>query len=577
MVKKGNGGPYLVLALLFLLFAVVGVSMGVFAAGTIITHLQARQWHEVPARIVRAELKTHFGRSTSYEATAEYVYFYQGRQYTSTRVGLQSGGDSLGSFQQDAYRRLSEHQKSGKPFPCYVNPQRPDEAILLRELRWEMLTFQTFLALVFGGIGFGLAAAALTAGRGARTEAALAAAHPDTPWLWKPDWAEGKIVDSGKAVLGYVVGFAIFWNLISTPLGCLALANERIGRGNRLALLSLVFPLVGLLLIAWAVMAALRYRRFGWSVFQMASVPGVVGGQLAGVIRTAAKVWPPDGFCVTLSCIQRLTTGSGRRRNTSENVLWQDERLVAHELLGDDPTRSAVPVMFDIPYASPPTSESDSTQISWRLSVSAKVPGLDYNATFDVPVFKTPQSDPNFVADDRAIAAYLAPADPVRELREAGVIRTTSPEGDGQRFTFPMARNAGSAAAFSAVGLTFTGATVLLLYWGVYFFTFVFALVDLAMLWAAVDQWLFRSQVDISRRGLAVRSGWLRLGRRRWIEASEIAKFGTGDDRQWSGSKIYLDVVAIRRDGQQIKLGKRLPGARVTAALIGQMEYALRG
>jgi hypothetical protein len=67
------------------------------------------------------------------------------------------------------------------------------------------------------------------------------------------------------------------------------------------------------------------------------------------------------------------------------------------------------------------------------------------------------------------------------------------------------------------------------------------------------------------------------LGRRRWIEASEIAKFGTGDDRQWSGSKIYLDVVAIRRDGQQIKLGKRLPGARVTAALIGQMEYALRG
>jgi len=440
-----------------------------------------------------------------------------------------------------------------------------------------MLAFQTVLVLVFGGVGLGLTAEALIVGRKARTEAALAAAHPDAPWLWKPEWTAGRIADSGRRALGYLVGFAVFWNLVSAPLCWHVLPVEVVGRGNRLALIALVFPLIGLLLIAWAVVAALRYRKFGRSVFQMASVPGVVGGQLAGVIRTSAKIRPEDGFRVTLSCIHRVSTGTGRRRSTSEKAVWQDERLVAHELLDGDPTQSAIPVLFDIPYESRTTDEGNSDdQTTWRLDAAAKVPGLDYSATFDVPVFKTPESDPNFVADDRAIAAYVAPADPERDLREAGVIRTISPEGDGQRFTFPMARTAGSATGLSAIGLIFTGVTVVLLHWGVFFFAFVFALLDLVILWGAVDLWFYRSVVDISRRGLAVRGGCLGLGRRRWIEASEIAKLQTSENMQ-SGSKVYFDVVAVRRDGQRIKLGKRLPGARLTAAVIGQMEQALRG
>ena len=37
-------------------------------------------------------------------------------------------------------------------------------------------------------------------------------------------------------------------------------------------------------------------------MFQMASVPGVIGGQLAGAIVTSAKIRPEDGFHVTLKC-----------------------------------------------------------------------------------------------------------------------------------------------------------------------------------------------------------------------------------------------------------------------------------
>ena len=97
--------------------------------------------------------------------TAEYAYQYGGKQYTGRRVSLY-GSDNVGSFQQDVYRQLSEYRKSGRPFRCYVDPQQPDESILFRDLRWEMIGFQSIFALVFGGVGFGLLAFCLLGRQG---------------------------------------------------------------------------------------------------------------------------------------------------------------------------------------------------------------------------------------------------------------------------------------------------------------------------------------------------------------------------------------------------------------------------
>ena len=39
------------------------------------------------------------------------------------------------------------------------------------------------------------------------------------------------------------------------------------------------------------------------------------------------------------------------------------------------------------------------------------MPGLDYRAKFDVPVFMTPESDPKFAVDPSAMADYVAPGE----------------------------------------------------------------------------------------------------------------------------------------------------------------------
>ena len=236
------------------------------------------------------------------------------------------------------------------------------------------------------------------------------------------------------------LAFAAFWNAISAPL-LFVLPGEVIGKGNWLALLGVLFPIVG-----WASSHG-RYTpccggKFGQSIFQMASVPGLIGGQLAGVIRTSAKVLPEDGFQITLNCINRLTTGGGKSRSTSEHILWQDDQVVGRDLLQNDPDHTAIPVLFAIPYQCRPTDEtvSDNQKI-WRLNVKAKVPGVDYSTAFDVPVFKTAESNANFVADSSVMAEYALPPNPERDLHDAGVVREPSPSGEGCKFTFRMGRN----------------------------------------------------------------------------------------------------------------------------------------
>ena len=163
-------------------FAAVGVGMGVWLAGTLATYFSARNWVETPARIVRTDLKVDAGNdAVAYQVTAEYLYEYGGQKYTGDRVGLSNGADNIGPFQQDAYRELSNHKKSQRPFRCYVNPARPAQALLYRDLRWETVGLQAIFVLVFGGAGFGGLIGGLMASRNRnRSQDAASLRHPSS-------------------------------------------------------------------------------------------------------------------------------------------------------------------------------------------------------------------------------------------------------------------------------------------------------------------------------------------------------------------------------------------------------------
>jgi hypothetical protein len=564
--------------------AAIGVGMGLWLFSSLIAHGRMQRWQETPARIVWAKLESHSGSEggTTYEATAEYTYQYAGKQYTARRIGILGGGDNIGSYQEDVYRQLSEHQKSGRPFPCYVNPDDPTEAILFRDLRWGMIGFQAVFAAVFGGAGLGMLILDIVGVRKAKVEGALAAQHPGEPWLCKTAWADGRIKSSTAVMTVFLIVFAFFWNLISTPIA-IGLLHEQ-GKNGPWIYLAFTFPAVGVVLVFSAVVSVLRWRKYHGSVFEMASVPGVIGGQLAGVIRVPVKVAPEEGFRLTLNCVCRVTTSSGRSSNTSESVIWQDEQVIAHEILESDPERSAIPVLFQIPYECHPTDETEANrQVLWRLNVSARTPGLDFASSFEAPVFKTSKSDPDFKVDRSLIAKYEAPADPDRDLRDAGLIKAQSPSGEGFRLVFPMARFPGIGIVSLLVGLAFAAVPFALHNfepesWIGLLFGVVFGLAGLGLLALSGYTWFYCSTVDVSASGLTIVGGLFGRGRERQIAAADVvdirpvSRMSSGEGQS---AKVYYDVEVVCSGRRTVTAGKWILGKRLANSIIHQIKQAM--
>ncbi len=374
------------LALFALPFAVAGIGIGLWLGSDILAQRRMRNWQETSAKILRAELKTNWdSEGTTHETCrAEYTYQFGGRQYTGSRVSICNGNDESGSYQ---YYQLSEYQKSGNSFPCYVNPDNPAESVIFRDLRWDAIVGKGLGAFMFGSAGGWMLIVALLAYRKASGRIAMAALHPNEPWLCRRQWADGRITSSNAATAVGLLAFAIFWNVISWSVLFLVLDMPR--RDGPVVLLSILFPAVGLGLLFWVGILFLRWHKYGRSVFEMAAVPAVIGGQLAGVIRTAAKIEPEEGVRLTLNCIQQTTTKGEEYDAISEKTVWRSEQIVACSMSEDDPERSAISVLFEIPRRCSPTDETDvKNQTIWRLNVSAKTPGLDYSASFEVPVFK---------------------------------------------------------------------------------------------------------------------------------------------------------------------------------------------
>ncbi len=530
-----------------------------------------QSWVEVPAVVRQAELKRNGGEDDTFQTIAVYEYEFGGRKFVGERVGIYGASDNVGTFQSEAYRELKRHHDEGRAFRCFVNPRKPSEAILYRQLRWELLSFNTIFAVAFGSTGLGLMTGALAA-RQRLQPASDVQASEDKPWLVRADWASGRILPSGGAAAAVPVlaVVALYWNIASLPL---LLKQPGILSTTDTAWVwsTLAFPAVGGLLIFALAHQWLRRQKFGESVLELASTPGVVGGQLVGVVRIAKIAPPASGFRVKLSCIERVRHGD----DTREDMLWQDERMVMKPTRDRGGEGAAVPVLFAIPFESQESSRSKSTRDrEWRLELAANMPGVDYKSRFDVPVFKTADSQPDFKLDESLPADYTAA--PPRELlfSEAGIIKEPMPR-DGVRLVFPAARNLGSAIFVTAFLAIWSGAIWLMLHLGTpIIFPIVFGFIELFILWATLELWFYRSVVEADRNGLRSRGGLFGIGRLRQFTPDEIKEF-RGEEQMSSGSHVWKNLVVVPRKGKRRMLAKGISSKMALDAAIDELSAAL--
>jgi hypothetical protein len=386
--KKESAGCFF----LCLPFAAGGIFMSYLYIADLIQWTRMRTWEEVPARILSTDLEitesrtstTNFRRTGSsqrsilYKALADYEYVYQDKKYRGTTVSRYFGSDNIGNFYTDIVSELSKYENSEKFFRCYVNPDSPDEAILYRHMRLSMLCLYGGLGGIFGGLSFGMIAGLLAAYLSNKRVAILKQQNPEEPWKWRQDWVRGEVRADSSSKMFVVLAITVWVGLFSIPI--LAFIPAKLMEGNYAAILALIYPIVGYLIIKSTIGSILQWIRFGRAVLQLSSIPIQPGERLRGIIRTGRKL--PDSADV------RLELRNVKRRSGDEPEWTQNTTPI----VGAD-GKSSIQVDVEIPDQIIQTGKrSKKSRFEWELRAFSKIPGIDLDAAFKIPVFSKKQS-----------------------------------------------------------------------------------------------------------------------------------------------------------------------------------------
>jgi hypothetical protein len=394
------------------------------------------------------------------------------------------------------------------------------------------------------------------------------------PWQRREDWARGQILCFDRKAL--VLTWTASIGLLALLFPLVPEVREKWAAGEHAIIVALLFPSAGVVLLIRAIYLTLRWKRFGESVFRMLSIPGVIGGNLDGVIQVGAKVRPQEGFALRLHCTRRVTAGRRKKRHTVETILWEDKKTLRKELLEDDPRRTGIPVHFTIPDHCHPTHIAGNTVTLWRLEASAKVHGVDYFARFEVPVFRTKlqESATPFSSGDFA-ARFEAPPQFERTLRASG-IQIHSPLPGRLELVFAAARHkrvALVATLFLAGGI----AGLILLFRKEAFSvgSLVLGLMDGALLIACLNLWLHETRTVADSAMLRIRHRWWCVKRERLIASGEILAIDTHTGMA-SNDTVYYDVRVHTRALKTVVAGSGILGKREAEWVAEKLREALQ-
>ncbi|MGA7472460.1 MAG: hypothetical protein WBP65_24020 [Candidatus Sulfotelmatobacter sp.] len=174
--------------------------------------------------------------------------------------------------------------------------------------RWVGVVVSTIFVLVGGGIVY----AARNGNRQLRERAAAEQSNPESPWLWRKDWASSRAESKNRNSASFLWFAAIFWNTIAVTVAVTTVPKAW-RTSNPAALLPLLFCVVGVVLAGAAARASMRRKRFGETYFDFASLPFSPGRTLKGTIHLRFNTDARHGIDLSLCCVRQVTTGGGKR------------------------------------------------------------------------------------------------------------------------------------------------------------------------------------------------------------------------------------------------------------------------
>ncbi len=168
----------------------------------------------------------------------EYRYSIDGREYVGTQLGV--GGEaraSFGNFIEDTVAFLDEARQANRTVTVYVNPDKPSQSVVDRDVQAGYMVGMSFLLAFCGSFALGALAIILYVWYGSRLSNAKA-------------WREA----------GFLWMFGMIWSLFSFAIA-FAVLPDVLASEEWAGLLVLLFPLIGVLLLFSAVVSTLKVIR----------------------------------------------------------------------------------------------------------------------------------------------------------------------------------------------------------------------------------------------------------------------------------------------------------------------------
>jgi hypothetical protein len=443
------------------------------------------------------------------------------------------------------------------------------------------MAIASFFVFVGGGLIF-----ASVKGYGLqKKQAALEAANPLSPWLWRADWALRRAESQHKkSYIGSWI-LAAICNLITLPI-LINVLPKLIQAGDPRLIVPLLFGLAGLILIVYAIRLTIRHERFGNTYFEFDSLPLSPGERVGGRIHLRFETQATHGIDLRLSCVRRIITGSGNNRNTSQINLWQADKNVPYGAVAPGPLGRAIPVDFELPAEGLITDHSNaSDQVLWLLHAQADVPGVDYSDDFELPVFRTAESA-RVVSDSKSrdsstvdsfgfATARSVDADSGAVPQPARMKVVVSMHDGGTEFYFPPFRTPARAMVILLVSVLFSGAVYALFHSRApFFFAALFSLADLFVIFGFFHVAFGSARIGVGNGEILSRSGILGMGATRRTPFSDIASIVPVGMMQQGGNSWNV-VYTIRmqtKDGKKLTLADEISRREEARWIVSQLE-----
>ncbi len=388
--KQLSGGCAVLFGLPFIL---AGLAVGAFLYFPAISSWwSSRSWVEVPCWIETAELKSSRGGKggTTYHAEASYRYEFNRRSYQGDEVSFFSGSDNMGDFQKRAFQQLQSVKGKKRPFRCFVNPSKPEQAVLFRELRWGLLLLMSIFPTLFPLAGCLVSIGGWMQTRRMAQIARLKEKHPSAPWCWRPEWVGENIYPEPNS-LPFILGVAGWILLVQMPLALAVILGGEIVK-SALALLTLIPAALALIPLHFAWKRIKSQMAFGRPVLQLKQVPVSPGHPLAGELRFPLALSPLTTLSVRVLCQRHITRNSGDSHSTAKETIWESTTMLSAAEARRDVDGVTLPLRIDIPRGLPCAAVNEDSigstegeQHVWTLEISTSQGG--WPVVLPLPVF----------------------------------------------------------------------------------------------------------------------------------------------------------------------------------------------